>query len=68
MNAKKYYDQFMALEDAAKNEIVELFKKIPRAASSSLMNITVKMNCLQLKECGHNWRRGCNLSMCSRTF
>lgn len=27
MNAKKYYDQFMALEDAAKNEIAELLKK-----------------------------------------
>lgn len=26
MNAKKYIDQFMALEEAAKNEIIELLK------------------------------------------
>ena len=29
MNAKKYYDQFMALEEAAKNEIIELLKNNP---------------------------------------
>lgn len=30
MNAKKYIDQFMALEDAAKNEIIELLKNNPK--------------------------------------
>ena len=29
MNAKKYYDLFMALEEAAKNEIIELLKNNP---------------------------------------
>jgi len=45
MNAKKYYDQFMALEEAAKNEIVELLKKIPRAASSGLVTKNLTMQC-----------------------
>ena len=30
MKAKKYYDQFMALEEAAKNEIIELLKNNPK--------------------------------------
>ena len=30
MNPKKYIDQFMALEEAAKNEIIELLKNNPK--------------------------------------